>query len=541
MWASLLLLCAQASEPWPLRAVWRDGTPAAGALVRTFRGEPFRRKLRELPEVRLDAAGTCVLVGRPDFVEVTAATGGSGMVAATLDGAGFLELRDQVALTGLVVDAAGSPVAGATVVALPFQDRPGEPGVQTARAGWVRALAEREQAPLMPAALPVTTAADGSFVLPLLRGGRYVVSAHAEHHSAPHDITARPDTVLRLTVAADLEIAGVVRDPTGAVLPGAVVRLVSGVVDRRVRADLVGCYRARLVLDGPLAVAASVDQFQLGVAAPRPVALDPSQRVYRCDVTTASVTSLVAVLPAGPGAPAVSPRFVLIAAATDPTRLTAADAEFGGDGTLRIPRLLPGEYRIVIPGAQVDQVVSVRQPSGDAVSLQPAAATVRNIDLVLRRRDGSIVELARVAAVAAGLHEERDLPPSRWSAGQASCSAQLGRRLLVVGPDTAPWLSEPVAADGPDQVECALSVATMRVLVRAEGWPFPADVCCDQPVGGEVVLRRTAHTDADGACRIGAAPGEHLLVARSRVDGRLLGGARVQWDGRSDVVLDVDP
>lgn len=553
MWVNLLLV-AQGAVEFTLRVVTPDGEPAAGASVRVFDGEPFRRRLRERTAQVTDALGFCRLTPAPDLVEVDWPEHSTGMVGCLGRGHAFLVLRRFVPVRGRVLGpgggVAGTVVVGRVVELAEF----GEHGPWRAPSGPARPEIR------WPNARPALSGAAGQFTLHLLEGGDYAVQALGADESPVRRVRAEfastsDEVELRPTLR--LEVMGTVRDGVGAPVPHAKVRVHSGTSEVTTASDVGGRYAVSLIPDGDVQIAASIDQFDLGLGQPQAVELPRGAHAVQFDPRVVAVAPLTVRWSTAAPARVVGDhanmlvRLLGVADAVGPGRPVACRTE-GED--LVVPRLPLGRDYVLIPLDQRGLTWTIRDfaPRSAPLLLEPSAADPPRfvhhaVAVNLRYTDGRAVLRAAVSVVDAarvGPIDVREAGPERETrAGRVDITAWPASacRLLVGIDGASATLTAAFDPRGRDQLEVTLApAAAVRVaVVTTAGRPYPATLSCESANADGQVLVTHGTTDLDGHCLFALGPGEYELIARSTIDGGELGRARVALPGVRAVTVRV--
>jgi len=212
------------------RVVDESGAPVAGASVRSMSGMLFGDGPRRGGEAETDESGAFRLEGlSPGQIHLIAraedrplrgtpepVTVGEGETVSGIE----IVLARAARITGVIVDPAGTPLAGATIR---LRDHAGDGG----RGGRSSATSGEDGSFVLPAISP-----DPDAIEPLLHA-HVEHPAHAEAESAP--FTLRPGIDIDLGTIALVEavtISGRITDLAGAPIEGAEVHLVRGGVEQ---------------------------------------------------------------------------------------------------------------------------------------------------------------------------------------------------------------------------------------------------------------------------------------------------------------------
>ncbi len=310
-------------------------------------------------------------------------------------------LRAHAALRGLVLDAAGAPLAGAAVAAYGR----GTP----LRGAWVR------------------TAADGTFSLACADGGPEGLSVRADGHRGqrlerPACAAGRDGFVLTepIVLVPDVQLVGFVTDPEGNAVRASVQVTPTDSQSRRggrAFSDRFGRFTVQGLAPGPHRVTARAKGF-------RP--LDERSGAPIVDVGAATEPLRLVLQPTPPPLRGAAAGEVVVFGSDDPVPGLRFDGLADGalllDGALfRAVGLPVGKARLVAaaPGFETQalpecDVVADRTVDLGRIALRPATAlTVRVEDSNGTVVRGARVRLERIAATRPGLPRRLDVPETR--------------------------------------------------------------------------------------------------------------------------------
>lgn len=347
-----------------LALTWADGTPAADQTVRVADvGRVFHEPLEE----RTDAAGECLFSGlragrvliSPERAEIWS----SAQVTAGAETVLAVQLERGWDVEGMVVDASGDAVAGATVWL-------GEIGATSERAFAV-----------------ATSAADGSFFVracPDLSSlwarmpghAPSMVRTLAETRTQPAGTSVQVSLALAGPGAA---VGGVVRDPEGNPVEGALVLVDGQGMLRATPLTLPGGDVTYLSHSGPTSTRTdAAGRFSVAGVRPGSVpigVLAPGHAAWRRSVEAAAGAAADVTITLAPGftltgtvrdaggTPASGRVFVLLASAQlSPTVMT------GADGAFEFVGLAPGQVRVSVDGPSGEAWTTLTGQAGEVLT-----------------------------------------------------------------------------------------------------------------------------------------------------------------------------
>ncbi len=494
--------------------------PIAGATVLRLDAEE--------PPLTTDAGGKAVLRGLDDrWVSVHASAPGYGPSTGTKGvGQGDQGTALEIALSkgapvsGRVVDEQGQAIAGARVWAM------------DAANAWEGGAGER---------LAETSGKDGSFTIPALAAGSYLLFAKDELHAPavtpPVSVSGEvPTTGVEIVMRAAAVVAGVVVDLGGVPVPYATVRLSSKIqsadmVYRQAAADDRGTFEIKGLPRTTLRARAEGEEAS-SAAVDLDLAVTPVKRDLRLVLDRNG--TIAGIVVDGDGEPVpeatVSAYPDFLAAEVDWVMASKATATTDGGGRFTLKGLDDGDYRV---WAARDGGGTRRSSGREGVATRTGATDVRlvlpapgGIKGTIALEDGTPPPLAIVSVgweqritVRDGAFELGDVQPGTYD-------------LRVVGPDFA----ERTKAD----VEVVAGKVTDAGTIAVRPGRKLAGKVVDSkgaPVEGARVMygkmlfgngKQTGTDDADGSAQMGLrnattnAAGEFVIGGAPRTSGSLL-------------------
>jgi len=443
------------------------------------------------------------------------ARGGYEAVAVTLPTAAGPALRIEVepasAIAGVVTDAAGRPIAGATIAAEPLDGRHGSTRTVTSgrdggfrvaglRAGtpWTVAVRHAEFAPTF---VEEVAAGDDALAVVLVAGGG-LAGRVVDGDGAP---VAEAEIYVHRTRRDGAAIVGLAEHTTattGADGRWALAHLSPGEfrVELRPRhrmqyAPLAAALREVVVVEGEVQ---TVDD----LIAERPGAL---ALAVRADRDLAGARGVAMLLPAGRGGA--------------PHRV---EVQLGADGEVTLDGVAPGTYRagLYLPGHGFVTTDSLTVDGGGRARAELAFGARFAVTGTVRKPDGSpavgaLVEGFRLDGGGQSSHGLPGRAPDNWS-GDHTRTDERGQfrlagltpgryRVRAVGPDSA---AAPVIRDlelsSAADLELALAPAgDLEIqVVDAAGEAAPGKAVVVEADGGRM-FSTAVRTDAEGVARVG--------------------------------------
>ncbi len=383
--------------------------------------------------VTTGADGKAVLRGMSaDWIRVTASAPGYGPRTATKNISGGdtettieLALSKGAPVSGKVVDEGGQPIAGARVWAMDASNV------------WTGGGGERTAE---------TTAKDGTFTIPALSEGSYLLFAKDESHAQavtePVAVSGQaPTTGVEIVMKAAGSIAGVVVDVQGAPVAYATVRLSSkvqspGMVYRQAAADDKGTFVIKGLPRSALRARAQGEEAS-SEAVDIDLATTPDKKDVKLVLDRTGTIAGVVVDDAGEAVPeaTVSAYPDFLAGEVDWVMASTATATTDGDGRFTLKGLDDGKYRV---WAGRDSGGSRRSSGREGTATRTGATDVRlvlpapgGIEGTIALEDGSKPAIAMVSigweervTARDGKFSLKDLEPGSYD-------------LRIVGPDFA--------------------------------------------------------------------------------------------------------